>query len=181
VCRLHCWWLRILPQSVGAPPVCAGQLNLLVASTRPNAKVRGQESEATMHTEIWPDRDTAAARQFSYWPCHILSWARPPASLVGIHHDPPGSPDSSRSGTERRQLTRHLYTAWSQAWSSLTFSLSLLTSSAPSSSGNTAGTVFLPLAVSHCSLSLPRSPTNCRRNRPGWVRKPSTWLTQLVR
>jgi len=35
-----------------------------------------------------------------HWPCRTLSWTRSLAGLVSIHHDPPGSSDSSRSGTE---------------------------------------------------------------------------------
>src|SRR2546421_1513 len=47
------------PASIsGAPSVCAGQLDLLAALTRPNAKVRDQGSEATRYTGARPDRNT---------------------------------------------------------------------------------------------------------------------------
>ena len=94
-------------QPVRAPPVCAGPLQApRQASARPNAKVQGHESEATRHTRTRPDRDAAAVRQFPYWPYRTFSWTWWLAGLVGIHHDPPGPLGSSRSGTERRRLTR---------------------------------------------------------------------------
>jgi len=53
------------------PPVCTGQLNLLVALIRPNAKVRD-------HKAHWDtaNRDTTALRQFCHWPCRTFSPAK---------------------------------------------------------------------------------------------------------
>jgi hypothetical protein len=54
------------------------------ALTRPDAKFRDQESEATRHTGARPDRDAATMRYFLHWPCRTLSWPRPRAILLTL-------------------------------------------------------------------------------------------------
>jgi hypothetical protein len=87
----------------GAPPVCAGQLNLLAALARPDAKVRDQESEATRHTGARPDRDAAMMRHFLHWPCRTLSWPRPHVILLSLHRP---------IGNVRGAL--HLHSVWTE-------------------------------------------------------------------
>jgi hypothetical protein len=127
-------------------------------------KVRGQESEATRHTAPRPDRDIAVVRQFSHWLSHsqldkVSRRSRQrPARPTRISRQHSFRPQSDG------KLTQH-----PQAVVVMDFCLFLLASTAPSPSGDTAGAVFFPLAVSHRSLRRSTSPNEfIAEIGPGW-------------
>lgn len=133
-------------------------------------KLEARESEVMRHTGARPDHDTAAVRQCS--PLALLHSQLDRVSRRACQHP-------SRATRISRQLSfKHSATTTDVVFIHrmepsvvvINFCLFLLASSTSSSSGNTADAVFLPLAVSHCSLSRSRSSTSCRRNRPGWAR-----------
>jgi hypothetical protein len=133
-----------------APPGCAGRL----PPPRRRSPCRTRQFEATRHTRARPGRDTAAMRQFSHWRCRTLSSTR---SLAGLGRHPPGPTRISRQLLFRHRATTAADVALSHRLEAsvvvIDFCLFFLPSATPSSNGNTAGAVFIPLAASYRRLS----------------------------